>query len=257
MGSAIAVRGFSEHCASPPRRHAPIAPKLSAAMTPSCPLLYTYRRCPYAMRARMALLMVGVPFEAFEIVLRDKPPAMLAASPKGTVPVLLLPGGRVLEQSWDIVAWALSQASADVPAQEAWRQSQTEQNQQLLHINDGDFKHQLDRYKYPERFAQSKDPAAVADCKRTSRNQAVETMLEPLERALTGQEFLGASQACATDLGIFPFVRQFAAVDPDWFKALPLPQVKTWLNHWQQSPLFVSCMHKLPSNTPMRFPSAV
>ena len=82
-------------------------------------------------------------------------------------------------------------------------------------------------------------------------------MLEPLERALTRHGFLGASQACATDLGIFPFVRQFAAEDPDWFEALPFTHVKAWLTHWLQSPLFASCMHKLPSNTPMHFPSAV
>jgi glutathione S-transferase len=82
------------------------------------PLLYTYRRCPYAMRARMALLQAGVAYEAFEIVLRDKPAAMLAASPKGTVPVLVLSDGRVIEQSWDIVRWAFAQAG---DAQGWWR----------------------------------------------------------------------------------------------------------------------------------------
>ena len=94
-------------------------------MEPPRPLLYTYRRCPYAMRARMALLVAGITFDAHEIVLREKPAAMLAASPKGTVPVLVLPSGQVLEQSWDIVAWALTHESADAEAQAWWSRAQT------------------------------------------------------------------------------------------------------------------------------------
>ncbi|MGA1731562.1 MAG: glutathione S-transferase [Burkholderiaceae bacterium] len=218
------------------------------------PLLYTYRRCPYAMRARMALLMAGVSFDAYEIVLRDKPLAMLSASPKGTVPVLVLPDGRVLEQSWDIVAWALSHEGADAQAQEAWRQSQTPQNQQLLRINDGQFKHHLDRYKYPERFATQETANGAHQAQHAHRSQAVQALLEPLDQCLAKQEFLGGAQPCATDVGVFPFVRQFAAVDPDWFGTLPLVHVKTWLAHWKQSTLFEACMQKLPSNVQVRYP---
>ena len=114
------------------------------------PLLFTYRRCPYAMRARMALLQAGVAYEAFEIVLRDKPAVMLAASPKGTVPVLVLPDGTVWEQSLDIVRWAFAQAG-DV--QGWWARSQSDANAALQAACDGAFKHHLDRTKYPERFS--------------------------------------------------------------------------------------------------------
>jgi glutaredoxin 2 len=115
----------------------------------STPLLYTYRRCPYAMRARMALLQAGIAFEAQEIALRDKPPAMLALSPKGTVPVLVLPDGTVLEQSLDIMRWAFAQGGDD---QQWWARAQSPANLALQQTCDGLFKYHLDRYKYPQRF---------------------------------------------------------------------------------------------------------
>lgn len=207
------------------------------------PLLYTYRRCPYAMRARMALLWAGIPFDAHEIVLRHKPPALLAASPKGTVPVLVLPGGRVIEESWDIVEWALNQPGLPEAVRDLWLRAQTSANLELLRINDGPFKHHLDRFKYPERFA---DPAqgGVQGARAHHAQRALETLLEPLETRLAQARFLGGQQPCATDIGIFPFVRQLAAVDPTWFGATPLPRVKAWLAHWQQSPLFETCMQK-------------
>jgi glutathione S-transferase len=222
-------------------------------MTRPNPLLYTYRRCPYAMRARMALLWAGIAFDAFEITLRDKPLGMLSASPKGTVPVLVLLGGQVLEESWDIVEWALSQTSIGTDAREAWRLAQTPENQQLLNINDTDFKHHLDRYKYPERLNKKKDSTDVRQDRQAHRDQAVRALLEPLEQKLTHTDFLGGTQACATDIGIFPFVRQFAAVDSNWFDTLPLGRVKTWLAYWRQSLLFETCMRKLPSNTAVSF----
>ena len=201
----------------------------------------------------MALLWAGIAFDAFEITLRDKPLGMLSASPKGTVPVLVLPGGKVLEESWDIVAWALSQASIGTDAQEAWRLAQTPENQQLLSVNDNDFKHHLDRYKYPERFITKKDSTDVRQGRQAHRDPAVRALLEPLERKLTDADFLGGTQACATDICIFPFVRQFAAVDSNWFDTLPLGRVKTWLEYWRQSLLFETCMRKLPSNTQVIF----
>lgn len=196
----------------------------------------------------MGLLVAGIAFDAHEIVLRDKPAAMLAASPKGTVPVLLLPDGRVLEESWDIVQWALTQGQASAKAQGWWSRAQTPENLDLLRCNDGDFKHHLDRYKYPQRFAVADSADAVA-CRRVAhRDQAVTALLEPLEHRLTAQDFLGGAQPCATDIGIFPFVRQFAAVDQDWFDSLRFEHVKAWLTRWLQSPLFEACMKKLPSN---------
>lgn len=207
------------------------------------PLLYSYRRCPYAMRARMALLVAGVEFDAHEIVLRDKPAEMLARSPKGTVPVLVLPGGEVLEQSLDIMRWAFS---VHDPAS-WWARAQSAANLALLSACDGPFKHHLDRTKYPERF-DGADPAL-------HRAQAVDVLLHPLDARLQEAAHLGGDRPCAADLAIFPFVRQFAAVDPAWFEGqLPLPALKAWLAGWLSHPLFTAAMAKLPSGEVRRFP---
>ncbi len=197
-----------------------------------CPLLFTYRRCPYAMRARMALLQAGVAYQALEVSLRDKPAQLLAVSPKGTVPVLVLPDGPVLEQSMDIMRWAFAQ-TGDINAW--WARAQSEVNQTLLSNCDGAFKHHLDRYKYPQRFS---------DLQGTQRHrtQAVKVLLEPLEQQLQNTAQLGGDTPCAADIGIFPFVRQFAAVDPTWFEALPLPRVQAWLAGWLVHELFELAM---------------
>ncbi len=209
------------------------------------PLLYTYRRCPHAMRARLALLVARQSFEAFEIVLRDKPAEMLAVSPKGTVPVLLLPGGQVLEQSWDIMGWAWSGHDP----QGWWAKAQTPHNLQLLALNDGVFKHHLDRYKYPERYG-------GAD-RGGHRAEAVAALLAPLEGRLREANCLGGDAPCATDLALFPFVRQFAMVDPAAWQALDLPAVQRWLAGWLIHPLFAACMAKLPARQRVAFQPAV
>lgn len=213
------------------------------------PLLYTYRRCPYAMRARMALLIAGIPFAAMEVSLRDKPPDMLAISPKGTVPVLHLPGGEVLAQSWDIMRWALAQQGLEQKSEQAkhwWEKAQTAENLAWLAKNDGVFKHHLDRYKYPQRYA-DEDPIS-------HRDQACAEFLLPLENCLQHSVFLGGDSPCATDIALFPFVRQFAAVAPDWFEQVHTPAVRAWLAFWLASPLFQHCMLKLPSQTVCDFP---
>ena len=203
------------------------------------PLLFTYRRCPYAMRARMALLQAGVVYDAHELTsLRDKPAEMLALSPKGTVPVLVLPDGQVLEQSLDIMRWAFAQ-TGDVEAW--WARAQTPDIQQLWAVCDEDFKHHLDRYKYPQRYSDAMDAAQHAA-------QAVEVFLQPLETLLQAKPQLGGTTPCAADIGMFPFVRQFAAVNPAWFDALPLPQVKAWLAGWLAHRLFETAMVKSPVN---------
>ncbi len=199
------------------------------------PLLYTYRRCPYAMRARMALLQAGVDYQAHEVSLRDKPPAMLAVSPKGTVPVLVLPNGAVLEQSLDIMRWTFEQTG---DSDHWWARSQTAKNVSLQQACDGPFKHHLDRYKYPQRFAD-------AITRDHHRAQAVALLLEPLAQQLHTQPQLGGAMPCAADIGIFPLVRQFAAVDPVWFDALPLPALQAWLAGWLRSALYEDAMLKL------------
>jgi glutathione S-transferase len=167
---------------------------------------------------------------------------MLALSPKGTVPVLALVGGSVLEQSLDIVQWAFG---VNDPGG-WWERSQTTANIDLLGVCDDRFKHHLDRYKYPERF----DGADKA----LHRDAAVEALLKPLDAQLQISPQLGGETPCATDIAIFPFVRQFAAVEPAWFGALPLPALRTWLSHWLSHPLFEAAMVKLPTGRATRFP---
>lgn len=211
---------------------------------PDLPRLYTFRRCPYAMRARMALLQAGRSFEAVEVSLRDKPASLLALSPKATVPVLQLPQGGVIEESWDIMRWAL----ATPDAQDWWARAQSPENLDLLQRNDVDFKRHLDRWKYPQRYP---NEALAPDA---HRDQAVTVLLQPLEARLRETPYLGGATPCATDLAVFPFVRQFAAVQPGWFETLDLPSLRTWLNGWLDHPLFIACMHKLPADGVNRFP---
>ena len=205
----------------------------------SNPLLYTYRRCPYAMRARMALLQAGVAYQSHELTsLRDKPAEMLALSPKGTVPVLVLANGEVLEQSLDIMKWAYEQTS---DKDTWWARAQTPDIQKLWAVCDGEFKNHLDRYKYPQRYS---DALGVEH----HASQAVDVLLEPLEVQLKEQRQLGGATPCAADIGIFPFVRQFAAVNPEWFQALPLPALKAWLAGWLAHSLFEKAMAKAAKN---------
>jgi glutathione S-transferase len=208
------------------------------------PLLYTYRRCPYAMRARMALIQAGVAFNAYEIVLRDKPPDMLAISPKGTVPVLLLPDGRVIEESLEVMRWAL-EAHATAKTRDMWHSSQTQDNLALIALNDGAFKQHLDRYKYPEKFAGSDRIA--------HRSEAMQGLVHLLENRLSVAPYLGGLQPCATDLGIFPFIRQFRAVNEAWFDAQEVRATQRWLQQWLASALFADCMKKLPTKQRVAF----
>lgn len=196
------------------------------------PVLYSFRRCPYAMRARLALMASGQAVVLREVVLRDKPAALIAASPKATVPVLQLPDGRVLEQSLDIMRWAL--AASDP---QGWlRDDEQAQAQALVDANDGPFKQLLDRYKYasrhPERSAQS------------WRDEAVALMLAPLDARLAASRFLLRDTASLADMAVLPFVRQFAAVDPGWFDAAPLPHLQAWMAGLVASGLFGAVMHK-------------
>lgn len=193
------------------------------------------------MRARMALLLAGIEFDAHEVSLRDKPAEMLAISPKGSVPVMLLPDGTVLEQSWDIMRWALEQRAA-----RWWAAAQTAENLEWLARNDGEFKHHLDRYKYPERFNETG--------REGHRENALASFLRPLNSRLAQSRYLGGNEPCATDVALFPFVRQFAAVEPNWFECMELPALQAWLADWLSSPMFAHCMKKLPTQTTVPFP---
>ncbi|PKP94257.1 MAG: glutathione S-transferase [Alphaproteobacteria bacterium HGW-Alphaproteobacteria-16] len=184
------------------------------------PVLYSFRRCPYAMRARMALAVSGVAHEIREIRLRAKPTAMLAASPKGTVPVLVLSDGSVIEESIDIMRWALARNDP-----EDWLAGD---DTALIATNDGPFKHHLDRYKYADRY----------EADGIDHRAAALALLEPLQARLATQPFLCGERWTLTDAAIMPFVRQFAATDRAWFDAQPLPDLRRWLDDAIASPLF-------------------
>ena len=197
------------------------------------PVLYSFRRCPYAMRARMALLSSGVVCELREVALRSKPAAMLAISPKGTVPVLQLPDGQVLEQSLDIMLWALQRHDP-----ENWlAASDTLHAEQLTLIGecDGAFKAHLDRYKYPNRYDL---PDGLAHRAQGS------VFLAELDGKLAGTSFLAGSTWGLPDAAIAPFVRQWAHTDPAWFSAQPWPALQAWINAWESSDSFETLMHK-------------
>lgn len=191
------------------------------------------------------MLQAGTAFEAVEVSLRDKPASLLALSPKATVPVLQLPDGSVIDESWDILHWAL----ATPDSQGWWARAQSPANLDLVQRNDGDFKRHLDRWKYPQRYA---DGHLTPDA---HRDAALDVLLQSLEARLQGEPYLGGATPCATDLAVMPFVRQFASVDPEWFAAQNLPSVQAWLGGWLVSPLFVLCMYKLPVQGAIRFPS--
>ena len=200
-------------------------------MTSSLHRLYSFRRCPYAMRARLGILFAGLQVALREIVLKDKPAQMLAISPKGTVPVLHCADGAVIEESLEIMLWALAQQDP----QGLMDIKLLSQAKALLEQNDNGFKQWLDRYKYADRYP---------DMSQTEYRQRGEVFLQALETLLTQNLFLLGDKASVADIGIMPFVRQFAHVDRDVFYSLPYPHLQRWLDHWLQHPLFAQAMTK-------------
>lgn len=202
------------------------------------PVLYSFRRCPYAIRARLALRCADVPYVLREVALRDKPAEMLALSPKGTVPVLHLPDGQVLAQSLDIMRWALEQADP-----QGWlTRAPLDDMLTLIELNDQQFKPLLDRYKYPERHPERD--------RLTYRQQAMDTMLADLNERLQQGAGLCAPGICLADMAIVPFVRQFAQVDREWWDACELMALRQWLNALNSSALFEAVMAKPTANSP-------
>ncbi|VVT12280.1 Glutaredoxin 2 [Erythrobacter sp. EC-HK427] len=191
------------------------------------PVLYSFRRCPYAMRARMALVVSGTACELREVKLADKPQAMLDASPKGTVPVLVFCDGTVLEESVAIMRWVLARHDP-----EGWL---AREDAALVAENDGPFKAALDHYKYPTRYN---------DCDPLPHRARGEAFLRVLEERLAGQGQLAGDRRGLTDIAIFPFIRQFANHDRAWFDALDLPHLQSWLAGHLASTLFATIMQR-------------
>ncbi len=215
-------------------------------------ILYSFRRCPYAMRARLGLIAADYSVVVREILLKNKPQQMLELSPKGTVPVMQLADGRVLDESLDILFWALAQADPH----SLLPQNPEEENliSTLIATNDRAFKPLLDRYKYFDRYPEFSQQSYF--------EQALLYLLPLEQRLAEAQEHLGQQKLqgqkeqqqqvmllgrmSAADLAIFPFVRQFAHVDRARFNATPLPCLNQWLQAWLEHPWFIRAMKPKP-----------
>jgi glutathione S-transferase len=203
----------------------------------SLPVLYSFRRCPYAIRARLALRYAGIDTALREVVLRDKPQQMLEVSPKATVPVLVLCEGalgqEVIDESLDIMRWALAQNDPD-----GWLKVDVDDANRLIDANDEQFKPWLDRYKYPQRYEELQPGEARKHC---------EVYLSELEDRLHRQAYICGARASIVDFSIYSFVRQFAFVDFDWFQSGQYAALSRWLQECLDSPLFTAAMHKYPA----------
>jgi glutathione S-transferase len=185
------------------------------------------------MRARLSVLFAGLQVELREVTLKNKPAPMLAISPKGTVPVLRLADGAVIEESRDIMVWALEHQDP----QGLLDATILDQANALIEQNDNEFKHWLDRYKYADRHV---------EMTQTEYRQRGEAFLQVLEALLERSSYLLGDDPSIADIGVMPFVRQFAHVDRDVFSQLPYPNLQRWLQHWLEHPLFLQTMIKLP-----------
>jgi len=199
------------------------------------PILYSFRRCPYAVRARLSLLVSDRVCELREVVLRDKPQAMLAASAKGTVPVLIDLNGRVLDESLDIMLWALAQHDPEGWLQPEW--GAVEDMLKLIGECDREFKYHLDRYKYPDRYENTN--AQIHRAKGA-------LYLQKLNTRLGITKYLFGDRIALADMAIVPFIRQFAHADQDWFNQQPWTQLQNWLAALIGSEIYTCAMKKYP-----------
>ncbi len=201
----------------------------------SKPFLYSFRRCPYAIRARLALTISQTDFEHREILLKDKPKSMLRYSPKGTVPVLVLTDGEqetVIDESRDIMMWAL-----ELNDPEGWLSDKTDTTKCLIDRNDREFKPILDRYKYHVRFPEKSKQGYLDEA---------EPILRDLNKRLSEHAYLLGEVRSLADAAIFPFIRQFYFAGQKDFEALGLDPLYHWLENWLRSELFQAVMVKRP-----------
>ncbi len=201
------------------------------------PTLYSFRRCPYAMRARLGIYLAQKPVSLREIVLRHKPEAMLAQSPKGTVPVLILENGTVIEESFEIMCWAISQNDPN-DLLLANSSNKQEAAKALIEYNDQVFKSWLDKYKYADRFP---------EFSQQHYRQQGELFIQQLETLLDKHSQLLGQVPCIADYAIYPFIRQFAHVDKAWFEQSDYKNVQLWLTNHLQSEAFTTIMQKFPT----------
>ncbi len=209
----------------------------------SASILYSFRRCPYAIRARMMLAACGMSVVIREIKLSDKPDSLLFVSSKATVPLLLLSDGTIIEESMDIMLWAQL-----VGNRNPWTGHCVE-SEDLIRESDGEFKYWLDRYKYADRY-----PTLSREWLR----EKTLPFIERLEGLLKHSTFLGGTIADITDVALFPFVRQWAAIEPEWLPNSSYTELNAWLKAWQKDQYFLAAMRKypiwIPDSVPVVFP---
>lgn len=206
--------------------------------TSPLPILFSFRRCPYAIRARLAVKASTVQVALREVVLADKPSEMLLCSPKGTVPVLQLADSAVIDESLDIMLWALKQHDP-----QKWLPSNVRDEKDTFHLigfNDKEFKPWLDKYKYADRF-----PEYSMEYYR----QQGEGFLLQLEERLDKSAYLMGDKISLADMAVFPFIRQFAHVDKHWFDQSEYKKLQDWLQQLLGLPLFNEVMQKYPKWT--------
>lgn len=204
-------------------------------MNSKLPVLYSFRRCPYAIRARLAIASSRQSVVVREILLQDMPKEFLKLSSKATVPVLQLSDGRVIDESLDIMNWFLEQKDPD-----HWLNNHKEQQYQinkLIYENDNDFKTNLDHYKYADRYPEKSEEEYRC---------LGEHFLVKLEWHLNQAPYLFGEQITLADAAVFPFIRQFSEVNPKWFQCAPYTKLRAWLHQWLESKLFHSVMQKHP-----------
>ena len=202
------------------------------------PILYSFRRCPYAMRARMGLILASKKCELREILLKDKPDQMLQVSSKGTVPVLEFPD-KVIDESLDIISWAIE---SPVPNVYIYNAEEELSSRELIQLFDSKFKYHLDRYKYSSRYGV--DPL--------EHREECKVILENLEVKIHPNPWIFGKQVSVLDISILPFIRQYKIANPDWFFAQNFTKVIALLNYFEKSDLFAQAMQKFELWDPIK-----
>lgn len=207
------------------------------------PILYSLRNCPYAMRARLAIFKSKVKIELRDIVLSNKPDEMLLASPKGTVPVLVLnqeQPRQVIDESLEIMLWALTKNDPEDLLHRSQQEvggSQLSKMLSLINIFDTEFKSKLEQYRCAKRYHEDN----LLECRGSC-----EKYLQIIEERLCQHAFIMSDKESVVDIALLPFLRQFAQVERQWYLQSPYPKLRQWLNHYLQSPMFSKVMTKYP-----------
>ena len=200
-------------------------------------ILYSFRRCPWAIRARLALIACEIEYQHREVILRDKPKSLLEYSPKATVPVLVLKNGRIIDESFDIMLWALEQND-----KQNWMVGEINDHLAWIKPIETDFLYHLERYKYASRYEGGVNRASV---NLEHRDKAL-NILYKYEKALSKSKYLISNNPSLADMAIISLIRQFSMVEPDWWQSHKLENLRNWLTSLLDTELFAKVMQKHP-----------